>query len=73
MDKSIRKGTTVRRNSAIQEKVIVIRNSFSEEYNIKDCNKKIRAFKKENLINALIYTILIYAMELEIRLFSYVK
>ncbi len=73
MDKSIRKGTTVRRNSAIRETVIVIRNSFSEEYNIKDCNKKIRAFKKENLINALIYTILIYAMELEIRLFSYVK
>ncbi len=73
MDKSIRKGTTVRRDSAIREKVIVIRNSFSEEYNIKDCNKKIRAFKKENLINALIYTILIYTIESEIKLFSCVK
>ena len=48
-------------------------NSFSEEYNIKDCNKKIRAFKKENLINALIYTILIYTIESEIKLFSCVK
>ena len=73
MDKSIRKGTTVRRDSAIREKVIVIRNSFSEEYNIKDWNKKIRAFKKENLINALIYTILIYTIESEIKLFSCVK